>query len=128
NAARLGFNRAVGIAGGVSQVMNPLMLDPSYQFQPGDLAGAVEAVPGVTDFQGAPTRQGPLPSSKYLFWNSFQGGDDLSLTRGIHAMKFGVVVERMQDNELTFGNDNGVFRFDSLSHFLTNRPLVFQGM
>lgn len=128
NAARLGFNRAVGIAGGVSKVMNPLMLDPSYQFQPGDLAGGVNAVPGVTDFQGAPTRQGPLPSSKYLFWNSFQGGDDVSLTRGIHSIKFGGVVERMQDNELTFGNDNGVFRFDSLTNFLTNRPLVFQGM
>ena len=128
NAARLGFNRAVGIAGGISKIFNPLMLDPSFQFQPGDLAGALEAVPGVTDFQGAPTRQGPLPSSKFLFWNSFQGGDDVSLTRGIHAIKLGAVVERMQDNELTFGNDNGVFRFDSLSNFLTNRPLVFQGM
>lgn len=128
NASRLGFNRAIGIVGGVSKVMNPLMLDPSYGFAPGQLAGGVQAVPGVTDFDGAPTTQGPLPSSRSLFWNSFQGGDDLSLTHGIHAIKLGAVVERMQDNELTFGTANGVFRFDSLTNFLTNHPLVFQGM
>ncbi|HLK34577.1 MAG TPA: TonB-dependent receptor, partial [Terriglobales bacterium] len=128
NAARLGFNRAVGIVDGVSKVINPLMLDPSYGFEPGQRAGGVQAVPGVTDFLGAPTAQGPLPSSKSLYWNSFQGGDDISLTRGIHAIKFGGVVERMQDNELTYGTANGVFRFDSLSNFLTNHPLVFQGM
>lgn len=128
NAARFGFTRAVGIVGGVSQVLNPRMLDPAFGFEPGGFAGGVEAVPGVTDFLGAPTAQGPLPSSRFVFWNSFQAGDDLSLTRGMHTLKFGGVVERMQSNELTFGNTNGVFRFDSLSNFLTNRPLVFQGM
>jgi hypothetical protein len=128
NAARLGFTRAVGIVGGVSQVLNPNMFDPAFGFEPGGFAGGVEAVPGVTDFGGAPTAQGPLPSSRFVFWNSFQGGDDLSLTRGVHSLKFGGVVERMQDNELSFGSTNGVFRFDSLSNFLTNHPLVFQGM
>ena len=128
NAARLGFTRAVGIVGGVSQVLNPLMLDSSYGFQPGGRAGGVQAVPGITDFDGAPTTQGPLPSSRFLFWNSFQGGDDLSFTRGVHAIRFGGVIERMQSNELTFGNTNGVFRYDSVTNFLTNRPLVFQGM
>src|SRR5579872_3552116 len=59
NAARLGFNRAVGIVDGVSKVINPLMLDPSYGFEPGQRAGGVQAVPGVTDFLGAPTAQGP---------------------------------------------------------------------
>jgi carboxypeptidase family protein/TonB-dependent receptor-like protein len=128
NAARLGFTRAVGIVGGVSQVLNPNMFDPAFGFEPGGFAGGVEAVPGVTDFGGAPTAQGPLPSSRFVFWNSFQDGDDLSLTRGVHSLKFGGVVERMQDNELSFGSTNGVFRFDSLSNFLTNHPLVFQGM
>jgi Carboxypeptidase regulatory-like domain/TonB dependent receptor/TonB-dependent Receptor Plug Domain len=127
NAARLGFSRAVGNVGGVSKVLNPQMLDPSFLFQPGERAGSVQAVPGVTSFLGAPTTQGPLPSSRFVFWNSFQGGDDAFLTRGIHALKFGGFVERMQDNELTFGNISGVFRFDSLSNFLTNHPHVFQG-
>jgi hypothetical protein len=128
NAARFGFSRALGIQGKVSSVVNPNMLDPSLAFVPGEFAGGVRAVPGVTDFTGAPTAQGFLSSSRSLAWNSFQGGDDLFLTRGIHAINLGVTVERMQDNELSFANVNGNFRFDSLSNFLTNQPSVFQGI
>jgi hypothetical protein len=127
NSARFGFSRAVGIIGGVSKVLNPLVLDPSYAFIPGDRAGEIHSVPGVTDFLGAPTVQGPLPTSRSLFWNSFQVGDDVFLTHGIHAIKFGAMVDRMQSNEASFSNSNGVFRFDSLSLFLTNQPHVFQG-
>lgn len=128
NAARFGFGRAVGITGGVSQVLNPNMHNAAYSFVPGEFAGAVQAVPGVTSFLGGPTAQGTLPSSRLLFWNSFQGGDDVFITRGIHALKFGAFVERMQDNELVFANVNGAFRFDSLANFLTNQPHVFQGV
>jgi hypothetical protein len=128
NTARFGFSRAVGIQGQVTSVLNPLMLDPSYSFVPGEFAGEIRAVPGVTNFTGAPTAQHFLSSSRSLAWNSFQGGDDVSLTRGIHAMSFGAVVERMQDNELSFANVNGNFRFDTLADFLTNKPTVFQGI
>jgi hypothetical protein len=128
NAARFGFSRAVGIVGGVSKVLNPNMLDPAFSFVPGEFAGAVQAVPGVTSFLGGPTTQGALPSSRSLFWNSFQGGDDVFLIRGIHSLKFGAVVERMQDNELSLANVNGNFRFDSLLNLLINRPHVFQGV
>jgi len=128
NTAGFGFSRAVGIQGKVSSVINPLMLDSSYAFVPGEFAGGIRAVPGVTNFTGAPTAEGFLSSSRSLAWNSFQGGDDLFLTRGIHAISLGVVVERMQDNELSFSNVDGVFRFDSLANFLTNQPRVFQGV
>ncbi|HZP34462.1 MAG TPA: carboxypeptidase regulatory-like domain-containing protein [Candidatus Acidoferrales bacterium] len=128
NAARFGFSRAVGIQGKVSNVLNAAMNDPSYGFVPGEFAGGVRAVPGVTDFTGAPTAEGFLSSSRSLAWNSFQGGDDFFLTHGIHAMSAGFVVERMQDNELSFANVNGVFRFDTLADFLTNQPRVFQGI
>jgi hypothetical protein len=103
------------------------MLDPSFAFVPGGLAGEVRSVPGVTNFSGAPTAGGVLLSEKSLAWNSFQGGDDVFLTRGIHSIKFGVIVERMQDNQLSLPAVNGRFRFDSLQNFLTNRPQVFQG-
>ena len=125
NAARFGFSRAVGTQGLVSRVLNPLMLDPSYGFAPGAFAGGVRAVPGLTDFTGGPPPQG---FNRSLAWNSFQGGDDLFLTRGIHALSIGASFERMQSNELSTGNINGNFRFDSLSDFLTNRPRVFQGI
>jgi carboxypeptidase family protein len=125
NAARFGFSRAVGTEGRVSSVINQHMRDFGYSFAPGEFVGGVRAVPGVTDFTGGPTQQG---FNRSLAWNSFQGGDDFFLTRGIHAISLGGVVERMQSNELSTGNVNGVFRFDSLSDFLTDRPRVFQGL
>ncbi len=127
NAAQIGFSRAVGIIGKVSSVVNPLMLDPSYAFVPGGFAGDVQSVPGVTNFLGAPTAEGFLPSSRSLFWNSFQGGDDVVLTRGKHTVKFGAGVERMQDNEVSASLINGLFRFDTLAKFLTNQPTEFSG-
>ena len=127
NAARFGFSRSVGITGGLTKILNQNMLDPSFAFVPGGLAGEVRSVPGVTNFSGAPTAGGALLSEKSLAWNSFQGGDDVFLTRGIHSIKFGVMVERMQDNQLSLPAVNGRFRFDSLENFLTNRPQVFQG-
>jgi hypothetical protein len=127
NAAQVGFSRAVGIVGRVSKVVNPLMLDPSYAFVPGGFAGLIRSVPGVTTFGGAPTAQGVLSSSKSLAWNSFQGGDDAFLTRGRHALKFGGLVERMQNNQFSTSNQNGSFRFDSLPELLTNQPHSFAG-
>jgi hypothetical protein len=126
NAAQFGFSRAVGIEGGVSQVLNPLLLDHSYAFEPGGFAGGIRSLPGVTDFAGLPGTEGGLSASKSLFWNSFQGGDDAFLTRGTHALKFGGLVERMQDNQYSI-SENGSFRFDSLQEFLTNQPHTFSG-
>src|SRR5690348_18406991 len=97
------------------------MADPSYGFLPGGFAGRVQTIPGVTDFLGAPTAQGFLPSSRFAFWNSSQAGDDVFLTHGIHALKFGVEFERMQDNQTSSGNINGTFRFDSLTQFQIGR-------
>ncbi|NDQ57065.1 MAG: TonB-dependent receptor [Acidipila sp.] len=127
NTARLGFSRSVGVIGGVTKIFNQNLLNPSFAFVPGALAGVVAAVPGVTNFPGAPTTKGILLSSKSLAWNSFQGGDDVVFTHGIHIIKFGALVERMQDNSLSLAAVNGLFRFDSLLNFLTNRPHVFQG-
>jgi hypothetical protein len=127
NSIRIGYSRAKASTGGVSGVSNPLMLDSSYAFQPGAFAGSIQNVPGLTSFLGAPSAQGFLPSSATLTWNSFQAGDDFFLTRGRHVLKFGGVVERMQDNQLILGSVNGSFRFASLLNFLTNVPQSFQG-
>src|SRR3984893_8733256 len=127
NAAGFGFSRAIGIIGKVANVINPLMNDPSFAFEPGGFVGSVEGVPGLTNFLGAPLPNGFIPSSKSLAWNSFQGSDEVYLTRGIHALKFGVMVERIQDNQLTSSNANGSYRFNSLQSFLTNVPQSFAG-
>jgi hypothetical protein len=127
SVAQIGFSRAVGIIGQVTSVLNPLMSDPSYAFVPGGFAGDIQSIPGVTSFLGAPTAQGFLPSSRSLFWTSYQAGDDAVLNRGRHTLKFGGGIERMQDNEVSASNINGLFRFDSLAQFLTNQPSEFSG-
>jgi len=130
NAARFGFNRAVAIEGGVSRVMNPLLADSAFGFIPGQFVGAIQSVPGLTNFAGGlnAQRPGTRGNSRNLFWNSFQWTDDLFLIKGIHALQFGGVVERMQDNSLLTGVANGTFKFSSLSDFLTNRPRNFVGL
>ena len=127
NSARIGFSRAVGIIGKVDQVLNPSMTDSSFAFEPGGFAGDIQSIPGVTSFLGAPTAEGYIPSSRALYWTNYQGGDDAVFTRGIHSIKFGAEFERMQDNEVSASNINGLFRFDSLSQFLTNQPSLFSG-
>ena len=130
NAARFGFNRAVAADGGVSMVLNPLMTDPSFGFVPGGFAGSIKGVPGLTNFLGGPYVALPnsLSSARNFFWNSFQWADDFFLTKGVHALQFGVVVERMQDNLRAISNANGGFTFGSFEALLTNRPRNFQGL
>jgi hypothetical protein len=50
NAARFGFSRSVGITGGLTKILDANMLDASFAFEPGGLAGEIRAVPGVTNF------------------------------------------------------------------------------
>src|SRR3989441_7088700 len=130
NAARFGFNRAVAVEGGVSGVMNPLLADAAFSFIPGQFVGEVQAVPGITNFTGGlnAQRPGTRSSSRNISWNSFQWADDVFLIKGVHALQLGALVERMQDNLLSTTRINGVFKFSSLSDFLTNRPRNFAGL
>jgi hypothetical protein len=130
NAARFGFNRAVAVNGGVSQVINSHLTDPKFGFVPGQFVGWVQGVPGLTDFPGGlnPAIPNTLSNSQTYTWNSFQWADDIFLTKGIHALQFGLIAERMQDNILSTLYVDGGFKFGSLSDFLTNRPRNFEGV
>jgi len=130
NSARFGFSRAVAASGGVSEVINPLLADRSFGFIPGQFAGYIKAVPGITDFAGGLNGTVPDAANSYsrYSWNSFQGADDVSLIKGVHAIQFGFVVERMQDNILGNASSDGGFKFGSLAELLTNRPRYFQGL
>jgi hypothetical protein len=121
NTVRVGYNRS-GVANNASvSAINPLTADRSLGAIPGHAAAEV-TVGSLTYFQGGTGAGG----SYFYHWNSFQGYDDAFLTRGTHSLKFGVAVERMEFNELSAG-DNGVFTFNSLSDFLTNKAKRFQG-
>jgi hypothetical protein len=59
------------------------------------------------------------------WYNNFQWGDDLTYVRGAHALKFGVNIERIQDNEITSSNSRGDYTFADIPGFLLNQPIRF---
>jgi hypothetical protein len=119
NSVRFGFNRDFVNHNTNIRAINPAAVDPSLAAVPGQNAAAVN-VSGLSPFLGGLV-------GVYLFqrWNSFQGYDDVFLTRGLHALKFGVAFERDQLNQLSKGSPAGEFHFGSLGEFLTNKPKLF---
>ncbi len=131
NVAQIGATRAVGIQGKLDRITpayQSVMTDHQFAFEPGGYAGDIQSIPGVTSFLGAPTAEGFIPSSRALYWTTYQVGDSAVWTHGLHTIKFGADFERMQDNEVSASNINGLFRFDTLAQFLTNDPSLFSGI
>jgi Carboxypeptidase regulatory-like domain/TonB-dependent Receptor Plug Domain len=120
NSLRFGFNRDFANGPETLKAINPAAADPALGPVPGYNLGTL-LVPGVDKFTGGLGSQ----SVSLFRWNSFQGYDDVFLTRGVHALKFGVAVERDQLNELITNGPGGEVHFDTLSHFLTNQPQLF---
>jgi len=117
SSARFGISRVVAELGLTPTALQPIAADTSYGFIPGRTSGNIN-ISGLTNFTG-----GLGAASPYLFhWTSIQFYDDVSYTRGKNSLHAGVALERMRDNILSTANPNGVFTFNALSDFLTNRP------
>ena len=117
NSFRVGFNRSFGASPLSATAVNPLAADTSLGFAPGNTAGIIH-VPGLTDFSGGLSTQ----AAQRWAWNSYQEGDDIFLTRGVHSIRFGANVESIRDNSFSVTAPGGTFKFDSLFGFLTNQP------
>jgi len=121
NTLRLGYNRAAVINFRALSALNPATADPSFGSVPGQPASRV-FISGFNVNNGGLGTQ-----SSYLHnWNSYQLYDDAFLTLGSHSIKFGVAVENMRYNFITFQNPGGTWRFGSLANFLTNKPNSFE--
>jgi hypothetical protein len=120
NTARVGFFRESVQNNTTVQAINPSAADTSLAAVPGSYP-AVVTVGGISTFNG-----GLQGSSPWVYtWNSFQGYDDISLTRGRHSLKAGVAFERMQSDMEAYSDVTGGFSFGSLQAFLTNQPSRF---
>jgi Carboxypeptidase regulatory-like domain/TonB-dependent Receptor Plug Domain/TonB dependent receptor len=115
NTLRFGFNTENAGAPSGGQALNPLAADTTLGFSPGTTAGVI-TIPGVTDFSGGLSATQP----NIWHWHDFQVYDNVFLTKGIHSLKFGANVERIQDN--VFESNKSMFAFNSLQDFLTNVP------
>ncbi|MGI8743281.1 MAG: TonB-dependent receptor domain-containing protein [Bryobacteraceae bacterium] len=120
NSLRFGFSRVVSDAPKTVSAINPLAADTSLGFLPGVPVGLINVTP-LTNFAGGLGAVG-----EYAFhYNSLQLYDDAFLTKGTHAFKFGVSIERLRDNKIGKANPTGQFIFGSISDFLTNKPTSF---
>ena len=123
NSARVGFNRSTSVNGFNAGVINAAADDPALSAIPGVPGAPSISVPGLTLYPG-----GKDASSETSFLiNAFQGSDDISLSKGIHTLKFGLSVERDQTNTFQSRRPGGVFKFGSLTKFLLNEPNSFSG-
>ena len=120
NSVRVGFNRDRADNDTSVQAINSLAAMKSLGGTPGQNATQVQ-MPGVSPFTGG---LGGKPSAIWR-WNSYQAYDDAFLTHGTHSLKFGVAVERMQTNGITYSDSTGLFSFASRADFLTNQPQRF---
>jgi hypothetical protein len=118
NSARAGFNRSFGAAPLSATAVNPLAADTSLGFAPGESTGIIN-VPGFTPFSGGLSTQ----VHQQWAWTSFQAGDDLALTRGVHSLRFGANYEEIRDNSFAVSAAGGNFNFNSISEFLKNNPI-----
>jgi len=117
NSLHFGINRVVTTTGLTFPSGNSQVADPSFGTVPSLNAAAV-IVPALTFFSGGLG----TPSNFRFHWTSIQASEDISLTKGVHSLKFGMNVERARDNILAISNPGGEFAFSLLSDFLSNRP------
>lgn len=120
NTARFGFSRVVSLAPVTLNALNQAAADTSLGFTPGHAVGLIN-IGGIDNFQGGLGAVGEFD----FHFNSYQFYDDAFYTKGVHSLKFGGAVERIQANQLGTANPNGQFIFGSLSDFLTNKPTSF---
>jgi len=121
NSARFGLNRSLHTAIGMKAI-NPLSANLALGENPGadnpqiDISGFNSAQPGLNQIERLD-----------FFENSYQGDDDVFWTHGIHSLKIGFAVERIQLNAFDPA-PAGEIQFGSLANpnsngFLTNNPI-----
>ena len=121
NTARAGVNREVALTLATAPGANPLGTDNTLGVVPGLWAPVIQ-VTGLTAFGGG------LNGTSYgnYWFTTYQAYDDAFLMKGMHSIKFGFALERIDSNFLLAANPDGVYRFNTLSDFLTNKPAAFQ--
>src|SRR3989441_1604966 len=118
NTARLGFNRSYS-----NQFGRPLFdVKPDLLFVPASQLGLITFRSiGITQYgagQGFPRRFGH---------NVWQVTDDLTVSRGSHSLKMGMLYERTQSNATLSRVYGGEYFFNTLDDFFDARAVEYNG-
>jgi hypothetical protein len=104
NTARFGFNRSTLLV----DLFNQANVPQSLSFIRDQPFGRIRV-------GGLSTLGATINDPRSFRMNSFQPGDDLSITRGAHALKTGFILERFQWNTAAFNRIGGDYAFASLA-------------
>ena len=118
NVARLGYYRENISSPSGATPINPITADTSLGLEPGQTIGRI-IINGLTTFQGGLT----LWQTTHTVWNSYQGTDDIFITKGKHQFKMGVAIEKDQRNTGGPGGFAGGWTtFPNFTAFLDDAP------
>jgi hypothetical protein len=118
NVVRFGFHRQLIANPSSAKALNPIAGDTTLGLTAGQTIGRIQ-VPGLESFPGGLT----LFQASKSAWNSYQVYDDLFITKGIHALKFGFALEKDQRNNRGPGGfAGGRSIFGSYTKFLQGSP------
>ncbi len=107
NLARVSYIRP-GETGVTPQSISALQWFPGQGRPDGRLT-----IPGITAL-------GPAANNPFgVITNRYDEGDDLIWTHGAHDIRFGINLDRIQDNVLIAVSSGGTYSFTSLQNFLT---------
>lgn len=123
NVFRVGFHRQGIDNPSGATALNPIAGALSLGLLPNQSIGRIE-VPGLETFAGGTALYQPNTN----IWNSYQLYDDLFITKGIHAIKFGVALEKDQRNTSGPGGfAGGRSIFSNFTNFMQGSPssLIF---
>lgn len=127
NVARVGFSHSVGTANQPDKALNPVELDGSLMV-PGIFNGLLPPGPpalSISGFTGVTTLGN---RAGFHYYDSYQASDDISLTKGVHALKFGFAFERIQYDVVTLRGNLGTFSYrktgntTAIENFLEGNP------
>ena len=93
------------------------VIGPQYSFVPGQSAGGIN-IGGVSAWAGA----GGGGSVTEYIQNIFTWSDDLFYTRGRHALKFGALINHVQQYMLINSGIQGAITFPNITSFLLGQP------
>jgi hypothetical protein len=121
NSVRVGFSRVSAIVNSTISDINAAAKDKTLGIYSTNPQFAPQI--NISGIQGAGGGLGSDPTYHY-HWNSYQLYDDAFWTHGLHSVKFGFAVERMQDNVLADLQPTGLITFSSLATFFQNAPVA----
>lgn len=84
--------------------------------------------PGSIDIGGMKRFGTQSSANLRVVQNNFSFEDSISMTRGRHILKAGVLAERYQDNLFNPTFSLGIYTFSNVTEFLQARPLRFIGL